>query len=265
MTSAPPLDGRMTFIEHIAELRMRLIRCVIAVALGAVACWILYPQIFGALIEPYCRTLDGGAGTAPGAIFGDECRLLQSDPLEGFSIRMMIAGYGGLVLAMPVILWQAWRFIAPGLYKHERRYALPFVAIGALLFLLGGGLAYWSVPRALTFLADIGGTDLVQVYSPKPYLSFITKMIVAFGIGFQFPIVLSFLQMVGVVSPQSLRRQWRYALVGIVILVAVLTPSGDPFTLVVLSVPMYLFYELSIVYGRLWTRRRRRREATVGD
>jgi sec-independent protein translocase protein TatC len=258
MTSAPPLDGRMTFVEHLAELRTRLIRCVVAVLVGAVICWMLYPQIFGALIDPYCRTLGSGSAEAAGTIFGDECRLLQSDPLEGFSIRMMIAGYGGLVLAVPVILWQAWAFIAPGLYRHEKRYALPFVSIGAFLFLLGGALAYWSVPRALTFLADIGGADLVQIYSPRPYLSFITKMIVAFGVGFQFPIVLSFLQMVGIVTPEALRRQWRYALVGIVILVAILTPSGDPFTLVVLSVPMYLFYEISILIGRLAVRRRRR-------
>jgi sec-independent protein translocase protein TatC len=165
---------------------------------------------------------------------------------------------------MPVLLFQLWRFVAPGLYKHERRYALPFVVAGAVLFLLGGGLAYWSVPRALSFLNHVGGANLVQIFSPKPYLSFITKMIVAFGIGFEFPILLCFLQMVGVVTPQQLRRFWRYAAVGIVILVAVITPSGDPITLCVLAVPMYLFYELSILYGRLWQRRRRKKEATAG-
>jgi sec-independent protein translocase protein TatC len=265
MTSTHADEGRMTLIEHLTELRSRLMKCVIAVIIGGIICWIFYNQIFRALIDPYCDTLSAEAKAASNSLGGgDECRLLQTDPLEGFSIRMMIAGYGGIVLAVPVILYQLWKFIAPGLYKHERRYALPFVIIGAALFLMGGGLAYWSVPRALDFLNSIGGTNLVQVFSPKPYLSFITKMILAFGIGFEFPILLAFLQMVGVVSPQKLRQVWRYAAVGIVILVAVITPSGDPITLCVLAVPMYIFYELSIVYGRFWTRRRRKKEAGAG-
>lgn len=257
-------DGRMTFVEHLTELRSRLIKCIIAVAIGAVVCWIFYNQIFDALIDPYCDSLTEETRTATGALVGEECRLLQTDPLEGFSIRLMIAGYGGVVLAVPVILYQLWKFVAPGLYKHERRYALPFVIIGVVLFVLGGALAYWSVPRALEFLNAVGGANLVQVFSPKPYLSFITKMILAFGIGFEFPILLCFLQMVGVVTPKALRKGWRYAAVGIVVLVAVITPSGDPITLIVLSVPMYLFYEISILYGHLWTRRRRKKEAAAG-
>jgi sec-independent protein translocase protein TatC len=264
MTATHADEGRMTLIEHLTELRARLIKCVIAVVIGAVICWIFYPQIFRALIDPYCDSLSRDAKTIAGGPVGDECNLLQTDPLEGFSIRLMIAGYGGLVLAVPVILYQMWRFIAPGLYKHERRYALPFVVIGALLFLMGGGLAYWSVPRALSFLNSIGGSNLVQVFSPKPYLSFVTKMIVAFGIGFEFPIVLAFLQMAGIVTPQVLRKVWRYAAVGIVVLVAVITPSGDPITLCVLSVPMYIFYELAIVYGLFWNRRKRKKEAAAG-
>jgi sec-independent protein translocase protein TatC len=265
MTATHADEGRMTLIEHLTELRSRLMKCVIAVVIGGIICWIFYPQIFRALIDPYCDSLSEETRTATGELVGTtDCRLLQTDPLEGFSIRMMIAGYGGIVLAVPVILYQLWKFIAPGLYKHERRYALPFVIVGAALFLMGGGLAYWSVPRALTFLNDIGGANLVQVFSPRPYLSFITKMILAFGIGFEFPILLAFLQMVGVVTPQLLRKYWRYAAVGIVVLVALITPSGDPITLCVLAVPMYLFYELSILYGRFWQRRKRKKEAGAG-
>jgi sec-independent protein translocase protein TatC len=127
-------DGRMTLVEHLTELRSRLIKCILAVAVGAVICWVLYDPIFRALIDPYCDTLTDETKTATGALLGDDCRLLQTDPLEGFSIRLMIAGYGGLALAIPVILYQLWRFVAPGLYKHERRYALPFVVTGAALF-----------------------------------------------------------------------------------------------------------------------------------
>jgi sec-independent protein translocase protein TatC len=132
---------------------------------------------------------------------------------------------------------------------------------GAVLFVLGGGLAYWSIPRALRFLANIGGKDLIALFSPQEYLGFVIKMIIAFGVGFEFPIVLIFLQIIGILDNRTLRKYRSYAIVGIVVLVAVITPSGDPFTLMVLSVPMYLFYELSILFGILRNRRLRNREA----
>ena len=122
----------------------------------------------------------------------------------------------------------------------------------------GAGLAYWSIPRALDFLVSIGGPDLVSVFSPTKYLGFIVKMTVAFGVGFEFPLILVMLQLAGIVSHNTLRRGRRYAVVGVVALVAILTPSGDPLTLMILSVPMILFYELSILFGRLIERRRNR-------
>ena len=254
-------QGRMTLIEHLTELRSRLIKCAVAVAIGAVVCWFAYPWILDQLIQPYCD-LFGEDDVSPFATeTTGECPLLQTNPLEGFSVRMTIAGYGGLALAIPVILWQLWAFITPGLYAHEKRYAAPFVIVGAFLFLLGGGLAYWSIPRALSFLADIGGPNLIQAFSPGPYLGFVVKMIVAFGIGFEFPLLLVFLQMIGLVHNETLRRGRRFAAVGIVVLAAVITPSGDPFTLLVMSVPLYLLYEGAIIFGRLRERRRRKRSA----
>jgi sec-independent protein translocase protein TatC len=253
-------DGRMTLVDHLTELRSRLIRSFIAIAVGAVVCWIAYDWILDFLLEPYCQTLPEDQRVET-EVFGAGCNLYVRDPLEPFSVRLTVAGYGGLVLAMPVVLWQMWRFIAPGLYVHEKRYALPFVFGGAALFLLGAGLAYWSIPRALTFLANIGGEDLIALFSPQQYLGFVIKMIVAFGIGFEFPIVLIFLQIVGILDNRTLRRNRAYAIVGIVVLVAVITPSGDPFTLMVLSVPMYVFYEISILYGIVRNRRLQRREA----
>ena len=169
----------------------------------------------------------------------------------------MVAGYGGLTLAIPVLLWQAWRFIAPGLYRRERRWAIPFVLAGVILFAAGVLLAYWTIPRALSFLAHIGGPDLVTVFSPAKYLSFVVKMTVAFGLAFEFPLFLVFLQMIGVIKTQQLRAGRRYAIVGIVALVAVLTPSGDPLTLLILSIPMLFFYEFAIVFGRIRERRLR--------
>ena len=188
-------------------------------------------------------------------MFGDGCNLFVRDPLEPFTVRLTVAGYGGIIVAIPVVLWQVWRFVAPGLYSHEKRYAVPFMVSGVALFFMGAGLAYWSIPRALDFLSSLGGEDLVELFSPREYLSFVIKMIVAFGIGFEFPILLIFLQILGVIDNTQLRRVRRYAVVGIVVLVAVITPSGDPFTLAVLSVPMYIFYEVAILFGRLRARR----------
>src|SRR5690606_30768150 len=137
--------------------------------------------------------------------------------------------------------------ITPGLHPREKRYAVPFVAAGVLLFVLGATLAFWTVPKALEFLVDIGGDQFEQFFSGRAYLSFLVKMMVGFGIGFEFPILLVFLQLAGMLTPEQLGASRRYAIVGIVVLVAVITPSGDPISLAILSVPMYLFFEASIL------------------
>ncbi len=260
-------DGTMPLMGHLAELRVRLIKCVLAVVAGAVVCWVFYPQILDWLVQPYCDVIPEEAVTEEAArqnLFGG-CELLVLDPLEPFSVRLTVAGYGGLTLAIPVVLWQVWRFVQPGLYPRERRHAAAFTVAGALLFALGAGLAYWSIPRALNFLASIGGEDLVTGFSPAKYLSFVVKMMAAFGLGFEFPILLVFLQLAGIIHYRQLIRGRRFAIVGIVALVAVITPSGDPFTLMVLSVPMYLFYEAAIGIGWLRARRERRRDVEVEE
>jgi sec-independent protein translocase protein TatC len=211
-----------------------------------VAGFFLYNRILELLTQPYCDVLPPGR----------PCHLLAVDPLSPFALRMKLAGYVGLVIASPVVLWQLWRFITPGLYPHEKRYAIPFVASSVVLFLLGAGLAYWTFPNALTFLVNIGGDQIETFYDPVKYLSLITFMMLAFGVGFEFPILLVFLQMAGVITPARLGRWRRGALVFIFVLVAIITPSGDPFTLFALAVPMCLFYEGSIIVGKILTRRR---------
>lgn len=257
-TDAAPVEGdegRMTLVDHLTELRSRLIKSVLAVVAGGVICFVLYPQIFNILIAPYERIANEGNALLPGG------ELLTTDPLEGFSIRLKVAAYGGIALAMPVILFQIWRFVTPGLYAHERRYALPFVLSSTALFVTGAALAYYTLPRALEFLITIGGEDLVTAYTPTRYFSLITYMMLAFGIGFEFPILLIFLQMAGILEPQTLARVRRYAIVGIFVAVAIITPSGDPYSLMMLAVPMCLFYEVSILIGKLIQRRRARAEA----
>lgn len=249
---ASPEQG-MTLVEHLAELRNRLIISVVAVALGMVVVFVFYETVFEWLVQPYCDVSDGR-----------ECTLLQTDPLEGFGVRMRVAGYGGVALAMPVLLWQIWRFVSPGLYSNEKRYAIPFVASALMLFVAGAGLAYWTMPRALDFLASIGGEQLEQFYRPSEYFRLITYMMLAFGIGFEFPILLIFMQLAGILEPDTLRRGRRYAIVIIVVLVAVITPSGDPYSMLALSVPMVVFYELAILIGSRLVRRQALRDSAAG-
>ncbi|MGH9186379.1 MAG: twin-arginine translocase subunit TatC [Acidimicrobiales bacterium] len=247
-------DGRMTLVAHLTELRNRVIKTVVAVAVGAVAGWFLYDQIFDLLIGPYediCAEDIGRSVT--------DCALLVTDPLEPFSVRIKVATYGGIALAMPVILWQLWRFVSPGLYRHEKRYAIPFVLSALVLFALGAGIAYWTLPKALGFLATIGGENLNTAYSPSKYFQLIVYMMLAFGVGFEFPIVLIFLQMAGILPTSALRQFRRYAIVGIAVLVAVVTPSADPISMLALTIPMVAFYEGAIIFGRVRERRRRTR------
>ncbi len=248
-------SGRMSLVEHLGELRSRLIKCVVAITVGAVIGWFLYDTTLDFLIEPYQDVCDVNLTDAVDENGDPACQLLVTDPLEPFSVRLTMAGYTGLALAMPVLLWQLWRFVSPGLYARERKWGALFVLSGVVLFFFGAGLAYWSLPRALAFLDTIGGENLVSFFSPDRYLKFVVKMMAAFGIGFQFPIVLIFLQLAGLLDNRTLRAGRQYAIVGIVVLTAVITPSGDPFTLMVLAVPMNIFYEISIVFGRLRNRR----------
>ena len=250
----PDLDeGRMSLVEHLTELRDRLIKCVVAIVLGAVAGFLAYKYTFDFLIDPYQKICEAN----PDRQAVGECRLLVNDPLQGFSVRLKVSGYTGLALAMPVILWQLWRFITPGLYAHEKRYAVPFVASALVLFVMGAGIAYWTLPKALGFLQTIGGEDLVQAYTPDKYFQLIVYMMLAFGAGFEFPILLIFLQMAGILSTARLREWRRYAVVVIFVIVAVVTPSADPISLFALAVPMTIFYEIAILVGRIRERRAR--------
>jgi sec-independent protein translocase protein TatC len=244
-------DGGMTLIEHLVELRSRIIKCVVAVLIGGVLGFVLYDTIFEFLIGPY-KTLCEGAREDSAT----NCRLLVTDPLEGLSVRLKVSSYSGIALAMPVLLWQVWRFVSPGLYKNEKRYAIPFVASALVLFALGASIAYWTLPQAINFLQAIGGDELVTAYSPAKYFQLIVYMMLAFGVGFEFPVLLVFLELAGVLAPATLAKYRRYAIVGICVIVAVITPSGDPISMLALAVPMVIFYEVSILIGRLVTRRR---------
>ncbi len=228
----------MSLVEHLTELRRRLIISVVALALGGVVAFLLYERILDFLISPY-KEVTG------------KTRLVITDPLEGFATRLKISAYGGFFLASPVVLWQLWRFITPGLHKKEKRYAVPFIIASIVLFLCGVAVAFLTFEPALRFLVGVGGDDLETFFTPSKYLNLIVLMIVAFGIAFEFPILLVFLQLAGVVPSRRLRKWRRPAIVIIVGVAALITPSGDPYSLFAMAAPMYLFYEGAILVGRL--------------
>ena len=231
----------MTLVEHLTELRKRLFISVAAVAIGGIVAFIFYNHILAFLIHPYCSVLPRGK----------KCTLYIQDPLEGFAARLKVAGYGGLMLALPVVLWQLWRFITPGLHKREKRYAIPFVLASMVLFFMGAAIAYLTYGKALAFLKSVGGPNFQEIYSPSKYLRLILLMFVAFGLSFEFPVVLVALELVGVLPTKKLRGWRRQSFLIIVIFAAVITPSQDPYSLFAMAVPMYIFYEGAILTGRV--------------
>jgi sec-independent protein translocase protein TatC len=241
--------GRMTLVEHLTELRRRIVICAIAVALGAIVGFVIYSHILHILAHPYAVVTRNRGNCGKHG-----CSLVATDPLAPFIVRLKVSTYTGLVLALPVVLWQLWRFITPGLNPKEKRYAIPFVLSSIVLFVMGGAVAWLTFPKALDFLVKVGGADIGTVFTADKYLTFVSLMIVAFGVSFEFPVVLVFLMLARVLKTSTLRKYRRHAAVGITAFAAVITPSQDPYSLFFMAAPMYLFYEGSIVIGRMLKR-----------
>lgn len=250
--------GEMSLLEHLTELRKRLIRSILAIVVGAIVVYIFKDQLLGFVVEPYCQfQRENTARADPTALVAaGDCGFLVTNPMESFSVVLTFAGYGGLLLAMPVVLYQIGRFVLPGLYPHEKKMLAPFVVVSAILLALGLIGAYLLLPKALDVLLGFGLDSFEPYYRPSEYLGFFIKMLFAFGFAAQFPLILVFLQMIGIVEPDTLSSNRRFAIVGVVILGAIVTPTGDPFMLSVISIPMYLSYELAIVIGRRMSKRR---------
>ena len=242
----------MSLGEHLGELRMRLIRSIISVALGASAILAFYDPVLKFLTRPYRELCKNRPD------FKCDGSLFALGPLDGLSARMKIAGYGGLIIALPVVLWQLWRFIVPALSKKEKKYTVPFIGSSVVLFVGGCALAYWTLSRALEFLISWSGTEVNQAFQITKYVSLVILMVLAFGVGFLSPLLIVFLQLVGVLTPRTLIKQWRIAIVTIFFMAAIITPSGDPITLMALGLPLTLLYFVAILIGFIATRKRAR-------
>jgi sec-independent protein translocase protein TatC len=251
-----PSPDNMTLGEHLGELRRRVIICVIAYAIAATIAVFFYEPILHFLLRPLCNVDASTAHHTGGnnsfiVTSNGTCNLFVTSPLDGLSLRVKIALFGGLVMASPVLLFQIWRFVTPGLKASERRYAIPFVLSSFVLFLAGAATAYVVLPHALGWLKSVGGPNLQAIYDPIPYLGLILLMMTIFGLTFEFPVVLVSLELAHVVTPARLLRSWRWAIIIIVVVAAVFTPSSDPFSMFALAIPLVFFYFISIAIGKL--------------
>lgn len=240
----------MTLVEHLGELRTRLVISVGALAVGTVIGWFLFGPVFNVLRHPYCDVLRLHPSLNP--FPGHRCQLAFTGVAEPFLLKLKLATFTGFAIALPIVLYELWRFVTPGLTARERKFALPFVASSLVLFAMGTWFAFFTLPKGLNFLLGFAGTtDVVSLLTISKYVSFVIFLIVAFGLSFEFPLLLISLTMVGVLSSARLRQSRRYAIVGIAIFAAVITPSQDWFTMTAMMVPLILFYELAILVSRL--------------
>ena len=246
-------DGDMTLFEHLGELRDRLVKAVVALVAGAIVGYLVFEPVLDFLIRPYC---DNPAAFVPNP--DSACALTATGVLDAFTARVRTAIVIGFVLAGPVLFWQLWRFISPGLTDRERRLSLPFVVSSQVMFTLGIGFAAFVIPKGLSILLGLGGERISPLLTADNYLNFLLTTGLAFGLVFLLPVVLVFLSLLGIVTSASLRRFRPYALVLNVVVAAIVTPTTDALTLFFMAGPMALFYEVSIGFAWFFERRRRK-------
>jgi sec-independent protein translocase protein TatC len=243
-------DGSMTLIEHIRELRNRLFKASLALLVGLIIGYLLADFVFGILKQPYCAQF-------PQIPCGD-VKFLQLGAADGFLLKLKLSLWIGLILSSPIWLYQLWAFIAPGLHRHERKYAYFFVALAAPLFMAGAVLAYFVVSKGLHFLLQSGVTGVNQQLEVTRYISFVTNMLLIFGVAFEFPLIVLMLNFVGVASAKRLLGWWRVAVFVFFLFSAVVTPTPDPFGMTALGACLSLLYFGAVGIAFLNDRRRGR-------
>ena len=227
-------DRPMGLMDHLSELRGRLVRCCLAVMVGFIACWAVVDPIFDALVDPLLKVLPEGS------------HAIYTTLPEGFFTRMHIAFVAGVFVSSPVIFYQIWSFIAPGLYEEEKRHILPVAFMSAFFFISGGAFCYFVVfPQAFAFFVSYATDSIVAMPKVSDYLSFVLKLILAFGLVFEMPLFAFFLARMGIITAELMRRVRRYAILGIFIVAAILSPP-DVVSQLLMAAPMLVLYEVSI-------------------
>jgi sec-independent protein translocase protein TatC len=257
--------SRAPLLDHLAELRNRLMASLAWVVLGVIICFFFADKIFLFMVQPFQTAM---ASSNPESA-GQAIELINTGAFGFFSVKMQIALFGGIVFAFPIIAWQAYAFIAPGLYKKERAAAAPFMVAAPIMFALGAAFVFYvAMPMALIFaLGQQVSEGPVHVrYLPKveEYMGLVTTLVLAFGLMFQMPVVLSLLGRVGIVSASALRKGRRYAIVGIAAFSALVTPN-DVVSMFVMALPVYALYEISIWIVAAIEAARSKREKTEAE
>jgi len=237
----PEGEVRASFWDHLKELRTRLAQALIGVAVGTAAVGVYSEQIFRWVMRPVLQSLPEG-----------QRALNYTSYLEPFLVYLKVALYGGTFAAAPWVLWQLWLFVAPGLYRREKRMVVPFLASGTILFYSGAAFCYFLVmPYAFPALAGIAGPDMRPLLTMREQLTLVLAMLLGFGIIFEVPVVIAFLSIIGLVDYKFLAKYRRHAAIVNVIVAAIVTPTGDPFNLALMAVPMIVFYEIGILLARI--------------
>jgi sec-independent protein translocase protein TatC len=234
-------EGRMSFMEHLGELRTRIVRSLLCVLVGLVITFPFADRIVDYLARPIKKL---------------GFTLIFTSPTEAFWVQMKVALIAGLFLASPGILWQVWRFVEPGLHAHEKKYAAPFIIMGSLMFVAGGAFSLLVVtPFALSFLLSYARPGLTPMITLQNHVDFLLKFTLAFGAVFELPIAITLLARMGVVSAKMLAKNRKYAILGAFIAGAILTPTPDIFNQTLMAGPLILLYEVGILSARLFGRR----------
>lgn len=257
-------DGRMPLMDHIRELRTRLIKAVLGVIAGAIIGYIFYRDIFTFLTHPICD-LTGVRGVGqptPGCRSG---LLTTTGVLGPFSLALKIALFSGLILASPVWLYQVWAFLAPGLYRNEKKFFYLFIGAGIPLFLGGAALAYALLPEAFKVLLGLTPGQVSNNITTDSYLTFVTRLVLVFGLSFELPVVLVMLNLSGALSAARMRRWWRGIIFGIFVVAATLVPTGDPITMCLLAVPMCVLFGVALLIAAAHDRRKAAARAADPD
>ncbi|MFZ5477255.1 MAG: twin-arginine translocase subunit TatC [Myxococcota bacterium] len=248
MRPDPVDEARMPLLDHLRELRLRLIRCAWTLLVTFVAGFVVSQQVFDWLAAPMEAAL---AATGKGT-------LAVTEATEGVFVQMKVAGLVALFASSPVLFWQSWQFVGPGLYEHEKRAVLPLVAASTVLFTSGAAFAYYVVFRfGFPFFLEMNGENVTAVLSINSYLGLVTTLFVAFGLSFQLPVVVWFLARMGLVDHLDLIRGFRYGVVGIFVVAAVLTPGPDLLSQLLMAAPLLLLYGIGIVVARFATTKKR--------
>jgi sec-independent protein translocase protein TatC len=250
-------EGRMPVLDHLRELRRRIVAILVIVALGAVLGWFLYPHTLSFLRHPYCSVPEKYRFTPKGV---GNCVLIYHGALDGFTTRLKVSVISGAVFTAPLWLYQIWAFITPGLRSNERKYTKIFVTASTLLFAAGMSLAYVVLSKGLRLLLEQAGEGTQAQLTVSDYISFVTLMLVVFGAAFELPLIVVMANFAGVLPARLLQKSRRIAIFLIFLFAAVATPSTDPFTMCAMAIPMAILFEAAIQIARVHDKRKKRRK-----